>query len=187
MNKVFGYIFTGIGFLVIIATILMIVIDEPYFGTMPEFNYLDYYLFPIIFTVFPIGIGRFLIYGENNWKNLVGVILIFIGILLLWFCISLTVDSMEGIRSDPVLESLLTIIFALIPIGGGLFLIFRKKEQINSDSQNITNEDQNRITNSQTNDDSIESKLEKLKSMLNKGLITEEDFNAKKQKLIDEM
>ena len=70
MNKVFGYIFTGIGFLVIIATILMIVFDEPYFGTMPEFNYLDYYLFPIIFTVFPIGIGRFLIYGENNWKNL---------------------------------------------------------------------------------------------------------------------
>ena len=31
------------------------------------------------------------------------------------------------------------------------------------------------------------TKLEKLKSMLNKELITEEEYNAKKQKLIDEM
>jgi len=33
----------------------------------------------------------------------------------------------------------------------------------------------------------IDSKLEKLKSMLDKELITEEEFNAKKQKLIDEI
>ena len=188
MNKVFGYIFTGIGFLVIIATILMIVIDEPYFGTMPEFNYLDYYLFPIIFTIFPIGIGRFLIYRENNWKNLVGVILIFIGILLLWICISVIVDSMVGKSSDLSYDTASQILFfGIIPIVGGLFLIFRKKEQINSDSQNITDEDQNGITNSQNNYDSIDSKLEKLKSMLNKELITKEEFNTKKQKLIDEM
>ena len=75
----------------------------------------------------------------------------------------------------------------LICIASGYFLFRRKKEQINSDSQNITDEDQNGITNSQNNDDSIESKLEKLKSMLDKELITEEEFNAKKQKLIDEM
>jgi len=37
------------------------------------------------------------------------------------------------------------------------------------------------------NDDSIESKIEKLKSMLDKELITEDEFNAKKQKLIDEI
>ena len=37
------------------------------------------------------------------------------------------------------------------------------------------------------NYDSIELRLEKLKSMLNKELITEEEYNAKKQKLIDEM
>ena len=70
MNKVFGYIFTGIGFIVIIATILMIVIDEPYFGTIPEFNYLDYYFIPILLTIVPIGGGLFLIKGEKNKKNL---------------------------------------------------------------------------------------------------------------------
>jgi hypothetical protein len=37
------------------------------------------------------------------------------------------------------------------------------------------------------NYDSIELRLEKLKSMLNKELITEEEYNAKKQKLIDKM
>ncbi len=37
------------------------------------------------------------------------------------------------------------------------------------------------------NYDSIESRLEKLKSMLNKELITEEEYNTKKQKLIDEL
>ena len=37
------------------------------------------------------------------------------------------------------------------------------------------------------NYDSIESKLEKLKSMLNKELITEEEYNTKKQKLIDKL
>jgi len=37
------------------------------------------------------------------------------------------------------------------------------------------------------NYDSIELRLEKLKSMLNKELITEEEYNTKKQKLIDEM
>ena len=74
-----------------------------------------------------------------------------------------------------------------ICIASGYFLFRRKKEQINSDSQNITDEDQNGITNSQNNDDSIESKLEKLKSMLDKELITEEEFNAKKQKLIEEI
>ena len=75
----------------------------------------------------------------------------------------------------------------IIPISGGLFLIFRKKEQINSESHNITDKNNNVITNSQTNVDSIESKLEKLKSMLDKELITEVEFNTKKQKLIDEM
>ena len=37
------------------------------------------------------------------------------------------------------------------------------------------------------NYDSIELRLEKLKSMLNKELITEEEYNTKKQKLIDEL
>ena len=37
------------------------------------------------------------------------------------------------------------------------------------------------------NYDSIESRLEKLKSMLNKELITEEEYNTKKQKLIDKL
>ena len=68
-----------------------------------------------------------------------------------------------------------------------MFLIFRKKEQITSDSHNITVEDNTSITNTQNNDDSIESKIEKLKSMLDKELITEDEFNAKKQKLIDEI
>ena len=75
----------------------------------------------------------------------------------------------------------------IIPISGGLFLIFRKKEQITPDSHNITVEDNTSITNTQNNDDSIESKIEKLKSMLDKELITEDEFNAKKQKLIDEI
>ena len=74
-----------------------------------------------------------------------------------------------------------------ICIVSGYFLFRRKKEQSNSDSQNITVENQNGITNSQIKDESIESKLEKLKSMLDKELITEEEFNTKKQKLIDEM
>ena len=84
-------------------------------------------------------------------------------------------------------QTLTIIIFISICIASGYFLFRRKKEQIKSDSQNITDEDQNGITNSQNNDDSIESKLVKLKSMLDKDLITEEEFNAKKQKLIDEI
>ena len=79
------------------------------------------------------------------------------------------------------------ILTTLICIASGYYLFRRKKEQINSDSQNITDKDQNGITKSQTNVDSIDSKLQKLKSMLDKELITEEEFNAKKQKLIDEM
>ena len=63
--------------------------------------------------------------------------------------------------------------------------IIVEKEDVNKE----THEDgmHTSRSNSQTKVDSIELKLEKLKSMLNKGLITEEDFNAKKQKLIDEM
>ena len=125
--------------------------------------------------------------------------------LVLTFIISLLV-SLGGIRTItthstgcPEFESdaycrgyvsaryIILILTTLICIASGYYLFRRKKEQINSDSQNITDEDQNGITNSQNNDDSIESKLEKLKSMLDKELITEEEFNAKKQKLIDEM
>ena len=81
------------------------------------------------------------------------------------------------------------IIIILIPIciASGYFLFRRKKEPSKSESQNITVEEKNEITNSQIKDESIESKLEKLKSMLDKELITEDEFNAKKQKLIDEM
>ena len=74
----------------------------------------------------------------------------------------------------------------LVCIISGYFLFSNKKEQINSDIH-ITEEEQNVSTNSQNDDDTIETKLEKLKSMLNKELITEEEYNAKKQKLIDEM
>ncbi len=79
------------------------------------------------------------------------------------------------------------LLFILICLPSGYFLFRRKKAQTKSESQNITVEDKNEITNSQIKDESIESKLEKLKSMLDKELITEEEFNAKKQKLIDEM
>ena len=74
----------------------------------------------------------------------------------------------------------------LVCIITGYFLFSNKKEEINS-IIHITEEEQNISTNSQNDDDSIETKLEKLKSMLNKELITEEEYNAKKQKLIDEM
>ena len=126
----------------------------------------------------------FLIYGENKKGNLFGVILIYIGIWSLeWF-----IDAILDLSSDPdPLDYLFPILFGIIPIVGGLFLIFRKKEQITPDSHNITVEDNTSITNTQNNDDSIESKLEKLKSMLDKELITEDEFNAKKQKLIDEI
>ena len=109
------------------------------------------------------------------------------------FIISL-ISSIGGIANIITSQTTCTgcwIIFIIISISiciaSGYFLFRRKKEQINSDSQNITDEDQNGITNSQNNDDSIESKLVKLKSMLDKELITEEEFNAKKQNLIDEM
>ena len=82
---------------------------------------------------------------------------------------------------------LLFLLSILICLPSGYFLFRRKKEPSKSESQNITVEDKNEITNSQIKDESIESKLEKLKSMLDKELITEEEFNAKKQKLIDEM
>jgi hypothetical protein len=67
------------------------------------------------------------------------------------------------------------------------YFFHRKKKQISSDNQKITDEDHNTKTNSDNIDDSIESKLEKLKSLLEKDLITEEEFNTKKQKLIDEI
>ena len=84
-------------------------------------------------------------------------------------------------------QTLTIFIFISICIASGYFLFRRKKEPSKLESQNITVEDKNEITNSQIKDESIESKLEKLKSMLDKELITEEEFNAKKQKLIDEM
>ena len=134
--------------------------------------------------IFPIVGGLFLIYGENKKGNLFGVILIYIGIFLLLVFI----DPILDLSSDPdPLNDLFPILFGIIPVVGGLFLIFRKKEQITPDSHNITVEDNTSITNTQNNDDSIESKIEKLKSMLDKELITEDEFNAKKQKLIDEI
>ena len=126
------------------------------------------------------------------------IVLFFIFIITLLF-IPIIIITINSYTTCPEFESdaycagyvsaryIILILTTLICIASGYYLFRRKKEQINSDSQNITNEDQNRITNSQTNFDSIELKLEKLKSMLNKELITEEEFNTKKQKLIDEM
>lgn len=67
------------------------------------------------------------------------------------------------------------------------YFVHRKKKQISSENHKITDENHNTKTNSETINDSIESKLEKLKSLLEKDLITEEEFNTKKQKLIDEI
>ena len=113
--------------------------------------------------------------------------------LALTFIISL-ISSIGGIGTIITSQTTCTgcwIIFIIISIpiciASGYFLFRRKKAQSNSGIQNIAVEDQNGKTNSQINDESIESKLEKLKSMLDKELITEEEFNAKKQKLIDEM
>ena len=113
-----------------------------------------------------------------------GCLLVLI-LLILFFSEGSIIDSHSNFSDRR--QIILSIMFTIFPIVGGLFLIFRKKEQITSDSHNITVEDNTSITNTQNNDDSIESKLEKLKSMLDKELITEEEFNAKKQKLIDEM
>ena len=118
--------------------------------------------------------------------QLIGALLIIIGIIdfgLSWIGIDLT-SQFVGTS----LSQYTPIIFGII--GGILYSIGGKggeKEQINSESHNITVEDNTSITNTQNNDYSIESKLEKLKSMLDKELITEEEFNTKKQKLIDEM
>ena len=118
--------------------------------------------------------------------QLIGALLIIIGIIdfgVSWIGIDLT-SQFVG-RS---LSQYTPIIFGII--GGILYSIGGKggeKEQINSESHNITVEDNTSITNIQNNDDSIESKIEKLKSMLDKELITEDEFNAKKQKLIDEI
>jgi hypothetical protein len=67
------------------------------------------------------------------------------------------------------------------------YLFYRKKKQISSNNDQITDKYNNTKTNSDSIDDSIESKLEKLKSLLEKDLITEEEFITKKQKLIDEI
>ena len=73
----------------------------------------------------------------------------------------------------------------------GLFMSIGKRkdenEKIDIENQNITANEQESVVNSSTNEESIESKLEKLKSMLDKELITEDEFKAKKQKLIDEI
>ena len=184
MNKVFGYIFTGFGCLLVLILLILFFSEGSIIDSHSNFSDRRQIILSIMFTIFPIVGGLFLIYGENKKGNLFGVILIYIGIFLLLVFI----DPILDLSSDPdPLNDLFPILFGIIPIVGGLFLIFRKKEQINSDSQNITDEDQNGITNSQINDESIESKLEKLKSMLDKELITEEEFNAKKQNLIDEM
>ena len=126
------------------------------------------------------------------------LILIFI-ISLLFSTFIVIIENSDHATSCPEFESdtyctvydatpyVIFTLSTIICIVSGHYLFRRKKEQINSDSQNITDKDQNGITKSQTNVDSIDSKLEKLKSMLDKELITEEEFNAKKQKLIDEI
>ena len=118
--------------------------------------------------------------------QLIGALLIIIGIIdfgVSWIGIDLT-SQFVGTS----LSRYTPFIFGII--GGILYSNGKKgeeKEQINSESHNITVEDNTSITNTQNNDDSIESKIEKLKSMLDKDLITEDEFNAKKQKLIDEI
>jgi membrane protease subunit (stomatin/prohibitin family) len=39
----------------------------------------------------------------------------------------------------------------------------------------------------ESNNDSVESKLEKLKNLLDKGLITKEDYEAKKKEILDNL
>jgi hypothetical protein len=41
--------------------------------------------------------------------------------------------------------------------------------------------------NTNVNQDSPEAKLEKLKNLLNKGLITKEDYEAKKKEILDNL
>ena len=118
--------------------------------------------------------------------QLIGVLLIIIGIIdfgVSWIGIDLTSQFVGTSLSEytPIIFGIIGSILYSIGGKGG------EKEQINSESHNITVEDNTSITKSQTNVDSIDSKLQKLKSMLDKELITENEFNAKKQKLIDEI
>ena len=118
--------------------------------------------------------------------QLIGALLIIIGIIdfgLSWIGIDLTSQFVGTSLSQytPIIFGIIGSILYSIGGKGG------EKEQIISESHNITVEDNSSITNTQNNDDSIESKIEKLKSMLDKELITEDEFNAKKQKLIDEI
>ena len=152
MNKVFGYIFTGFGCLVVLYLSIVFINEGTIIGST-DLTLRYYILFPIMFTIFPIGGGLFLIYGENKKGNLFGVILIYLGIILLFVFIDSILWELE-LSSDPdLLNDLFLILFGIIPLGGGLFLIFRKKEQINPDSHNIAVEDNTSITNTQNNDD----------------------------------
>ena len=90
--------------------------------------------------------------------QLIGALLIIIGIIdfgVSWIGIDLT-SQFVGTS----LSQYTPIIFGII--GGILYSIGGKggeKEQINSESHNINVEDNTSITNTQNNDDSIDSKL----------------------------
>ena len=69
----------------------------------------------------------------------------------------------------------------------GYFLFLKKKPNIKQEISTNISMVQNGSKTSQNNFESIESKLEKLKSMYNKGLITKEEFENKKHDLIEEI
>ena len=136
--------------------------------------------------------------------QLIGALLIIIGIIdfgLSWIGIDLT-SQFVGTS----LSRYTPVIFGVI--GGILYSIGGKggeKEQIISESHNITVEDNTSITSNQNNDDSIESKesdtkeiseknpesfgdrLQKLADLKEKGLINEDDFNSKKEEILKGM
>ena len=59
MNQIFGGNLTGFGCLMVIGLMIWLVEDDPYLGSIEEFDELDYFLFPIIMTILPIdGVKR---------------------------------------------------------------------------------------------------------------------------------
>ena len=96
--------------------------------------------------------------------------------------ISAFIGNILGDNGDEPLDTLQIILYIAIFIE--IILIIIKKNNLKKECINILEKNRKKVPIKEENDLSKYDELERLKELLDKGIITEEDFNKKKQEIL---